>query len=51
MKVTDEERTIIKFLKKERDDTKTWEMEARMELIKRLKNGPCEENSQGPNLL
>ena len=42
MKVTNEERAIIKFLKKERDEAKEWEMEERKRLIEKLKQGPCE---------
>lgn len=44
MKVTNEERAIIKFLKKERNEAKIWEMEERERLIKRLKARPCEES-------
>lgn len=44
MKVTNEERIIIKFLKKERDEAKVWEMEERERLIKKLKKRPCEES-------
>ena len=41
MKVTNEERAIIRFLKKERDTAKAWEMKERERLIEKLQ-GPCE---------
>ena len=41
MKVTNEEKIIIRFLKKERDEAKEHESKARKELIEKLQ-GPCE---------
>lgn len=42
MKVTNEEKIIIRFLKNERNDAKVREMKERERLIARLKQGPCE---------
>jgi len=40
MKVTDEEKVIIRFLKKEMSEARAYEKDARKELIQGLKNKP-----------
>ena len=43
MKGTDEERTIIRFLKKEMKDAQYFDIITRNELIQALQKGPCSE--------